>query len=186
MLCDVRIRTLEDVTEEQAKSLDENLKGFDWRKELFPVALRVQKGVYYSGFNFAYDMIPEVRNFDHEFFELSDPNHVIDVNENFDDKNYIGSYGVVDSVEQLLKLHDFENDPRNLVISLTEIKKSEQPSEGGWRWHKWGQYYGTHKIECEYLYDEKDIEQVYVYHVYIVDEQIKKEESSEHSTSNCS
>lgn len=31
---------------------------------------------------------------------------------------------------------------------------------------KWGEYIGKHNPQCEYLYDEVGIEQVYCYHVY--------------------
>ena len=77
-------------------------------------------------------------------------------------------YGVCDTPEQLLATYDFEADPRNLVISLTQIVRADQSERGGWRWHKWGQYIGDHTPRHEYLYYEVDppIDSVYCFHVY--------------------
>lgn len=71
--------------------------------------------------------------------------------------------GVADSVEQIKRHHNIVNDSREFIILVTPIRRDEQPEQGGWRWHKWGAYIGTHKPRCEYLYDEQGIEQVFVY-----------------------
>jgi len=83
-------------------------------------------------------------------------------------ENGIYEYGVCDNIEQLLeKCPNLEKDPnRQFVIIICEIVASEQSEEGGWRWSKWGDYIGDHKITAEYLYDEKEISSVYVYHIY--------------------
>lgn len=78
--------------------------------------------------------------------------------------NIVDTVGVVDDLENLLSLYDFNSDPRNLAIILTPIYKKDQPKIGGWRWHKWGTYYGKQKPKHEYLYNE-DIELVYVYRI---------------------
>ena len=80
----------------------------------------------------------------------------------------IDEYGVCDSIEQLLeKCPILENDPdRQFIISITEIVAADQPEEGGWRWSKWGEYIGDHKITAEYIHDEIEISEVYVYHIY--------------------
>ena len=76
-------------------------------------------------------------------------------------------YGVCDNVDQLLKhFPELEASDRMFVVTLTEVRKDEQPNRGGWRWHKWGPYIGSHTPAHEYLYDEKDIEAVFVYHIY--------------------
>lgn len=78
-----------------------------------------------------------------------------------------GSYGVCDSVEQLLAAYpELEAPGREFVVVLTAIHKSEQSSDGGWRWHKWGPYIGTQNPQHEYIYDEPNIDVVYVYHIY--------------------
>jgi hypothetical protein len=46
------------------------------------------------------------------------------------------------------------------------VIKANQSHEGGWRWHKWGEYIGKYEPQYEYLYDEPEIEKVYVYHIY--------------------
>lgn len=84
-----------------------------------------------------------------------------------DDEEYRGPYGVCDSAAQLLeKYPELEAPGRSFVVTLKEVKKSEQSSDGGWRWHKWGEYIGTQGPTREYLYDEPLIESVFVYHIY--------------------
>jgi hypothetical protein len=84
--------------------------------------------------------------------------------------NYLGPYGVVDSIDQLLEISKvmIEDQNRNFIFTAFEIRKEDQPESGGWRWHKWGAYYGHHDSQCEYLYDDADIESVYCYHIYEV------------------
>lgn len=83
------------------------------------------------------------------------------------DRSYdsLGSYGVVDHPNQIHRYYDLHHDPRNLCVSFTPIYKKDQPSWGGWRWHKWGPYLGTKKPKCEYLYDEKNIDRVFVFSI---------------------
>lgn len=79
----------------------------------------------------------------------------------------IGPYGVCDTVEQVLeKCPELEASNRKFVITVTPIIKSKQPPEGGWRWHKWGEYIGTQDPQCEYIYDEPHIERVLCFHIY--------------------
>lgn len=77
-------------------------------------------------------------------------------------------YGVCDNVDQILeRCPEIAANNRQYIITLTPIVRANQPAEGGWRWHKWGEYIGTHLPLHEYLYDEKNIDQVLVYHVYL-------------------
>jgi hypothetical protein len=79
----------------------------------------------------------------------------------------VGPYGVCDSLEQLkAKCPELSDPSRRFVVTLTEVRKDEQPNDGGWRWHKWGEYIGDHKIEHEYLADEEGIERVFCFHIY--------------------
>lgn len=81
------------------------------------------------------------------------------------------NYGVVDSVEQFAERFgaQLDNDERDFIVTFTPMVKADQPSQGGWRWHKWGTYYGTKEPCHEYLYDEgPEIEQVFCFHVYEV------------------
>jgi len=76
-------------------------------------------------------------------------------------------YGVCDSYEDILtQCPEIDNPRRKFIICLTLVKKADEPSQGGWRWHKWGPYIGKHEITREYLADEPLVEQVYCYHVY--------------------
>lgn len=85
------------------------------------------------------------------------------------DGEYLGSYGVCDTVDQVKeKYAKWLNDPElKFCVSFTKVIKSEQPPSDGWRWCKWGEYIGTKESKCEYIYDEEDdIQEVYCYHIY--------------------
>ena len=76
-------------------------------------------------------------------------------------------YGVCDHYTQILEqFPQLLTSPRRFVVSVTPLEKSQQSPRGGWRWHKWGPYIGTQTPTTEYLYDEPEIEKVYVFHVY--------------------
>lgn len=82
------------------------------------------------------------------------------------------SYGVSDSLEQVVERYPcLESDPRRLVVIGSEIRRADQPADGGWRWHKWGPYIGDREPRYEYLHDEPDIESVWVWHVYEIGEE---------------
>lgn len=100
----------------------------------------------------------------------------------FDDYSYLDleemsisyPYGVCDNYQQVLdrleNINYYLNSDEKFCIILSRIKKSNQPSKGGWRWHKWGEYIGDHKITTEYLYDEPNIDEVYVFNIYRIKE----------------
>lgn len=57
--------------------------------------------------------------------------------------------GVCDSPSQLARDYpDFKGR-----VKFHCIKREDEPASGGWRWHKWGNYYGKHDINVEYLYE---------------------------------
>lgn len=90
----------------------------------------------------------------------------------------INPYGVCDSPEQFLS--DFGQEiaesPNYYIVAFTQLLKSEQPPQGGWRWHKWGPYVGHQSPQAEYLYDEPKIDEVYVYNIYqITDSPVEEE-----------
>jgi len=77
------------------------------------------------------------------------------------------NYGVCDNIDQILnKYPELQNSDRKFIVSLVSMLKSEQSKSGGWRWHKWGEYIGEQNPTHEYLYDEPEIEEVFVYHIY--------------------
>lgn len=81
-------------------------------------------------------------------------------------------YGVCDNYQQILerdnRVKNLIKLPEEFIIVLCEIKKEDQPEDGGWRWCKWGEYIGNFEPTEEYLYDEEEISSVYVYNVYRV------------------
>lgn len=84
--------------------------------------------------------------------------------------HWLSEYGVCDNWEQITaRWPHLVADPEAYFISMVEIRREHQSPDGGWRWHKWGEYIGTQKPEHEYLYDEKHIDVVYTYHIYRLD-----------------
>ena len=84
-------------------------------------------------------------------------------------KFHLNSYGVCDSPEQLYPYIKFlDTLDKKYAVFFTEMNKEDQSEEGGWRWSKWGEYIGNQKSSAEYLYDEPDIDLVFVYHIYRV------------------
>lgn len=84
------------------------------------------------------------------------------------DKTFlIKSYGVADSVQQIKQTYKFlDKSDRQFVCFITPIYREHQSDSGGFRFHKFGPYIGRHNITCEYLYDQTDIDVVYVYHFH--------------------
>ena len=77
------------------------------------------------------------------------------------------AYGVCDNYQQILdQCPEIVTGERRFVITLAEMRKDGQPDQGGWRWHKWGPYIGTHEPQCEYLHDEPVVENVFCFHIY--------------------
>lgn len=84
-------------------------------------------------------------------------------------ENTIECYGIADNIEQVKeRFKDQIHSDSPVVISVAEISKDNQPAEGGWRWHKWGEYIGTQNPQYEYIYDEPEIDSVYVFHIHAV------------------
>lgn len=85
----------------------------------------------------------------------------------FDESDPIPAYGVADSVEQFLEKFKtiIEASDYGYAVGFTEVNRSEQSREGGWRWHKWGEYIGKREPQCEYLHDEPDIESIVTFSV---------------------
>jgi hypothetical protein len=81
--------------------------------------------------------------------------------------NSFSSYGVCDSIKQLIEKMPpvIKKSKRKFVIGVAYISRVNQSSPGGWRWHKWGPYIGTKKPRHEYLYDDKHIKGVWLYHI---------------------
>lgn len=79
----------------------------------------------------------------------------------------VDPYGVCDSVEQLIAAcPELEAPGREFVVTVTPVRKADEPAEGGWRWCKWGEYIGTQNPQCEYIHDEPNIEEVLCFHIY--------------------
>lgn len=137
---------------------------------------QIEPGIYQTGLNFEY----EISN--HTEVEAYGSYHQLDKQgipiESYDFNSIregISPYGVADNVAQIKEYaKDILASDNPVVISVTEMKKTQQPEEDGWRWEKWGQYIGTQNPQCDYLHDEPNIDSVYVFHVYAVRPKMEK------------
>jgi hypothetical protein len=88
--------------------------------------------------------------------------------EPYPDLGEFGPYGVCDSPDQFMRKAGaiLTVPDRVFVVSFVHLRKADESPGGGWRWHKWGEYIGEQDPQCEYLYDEPVIEEVWTYHVY--------------------
>jgi len=83
------------------------------------------------------------------------------------DGEYFGLFGVCDTPDQVFeRCPMIKGSETNYCVSFTKVSRGDQPLDGGWRWHKWGDYIGTKEVTTEYLHDEQEIEEIYCYQVY--------------------
>ncbi len=79
---------------------------------------------------------------------------------------FLNNFGVCDDENQVIDLYNLKESEGKFTVVLTPIRKKAQSERDGWRWHKWGEYIGTQTPTTEYLFDEEDIDMIYVYQVY--------------------
>ena len=73
-------------------------------------------------------------------------------------------------------IEEFKDQPLEFVILMTPIVNHHDPKNwGGWRWHKWGEYIGQFKPQCEYLDHEDGIDFVFVWNLVPVLKTEKKD-----------
>lgn len=90
--------------------------------------------------------------------------------ENLSDTGFFSEYGVCDTIQQVLdQCPKLQDSKREFIVMFTPVLKANQSDWGGWRWHKWGPYIGTKEPQCEYLYDEPEIDGIFCYHIYETD-----------------
>lgn len=82
-----------------------------------------------------------------------------------DKNNDIDKYFDGEDLVEFMQAMEKENRNYGFVLLLTPIVNEHTDSAGTWRWHKWGQYIGHHKIEHEYLNDEEGVDFVFVWHL---------------------
>jgi hypothetical protein len=84
-------------------------------------------------------------------------------------EKYEGLYGVADDVNNILEAREkFIKSPEKYILLYSYLTRKSQPKEGGWRWHKWGEYIGKQNPKHEYLYDDKHIHAVLLFHFYYI------------------
>lgn len=85
------------------------------------------------------------------------------------DDTEFNSFGVCDSIENLLSVYPFlKENNENYIVTLSLISKKFE-SEPNFRWHKAGTYIGNQNPRYEYFYNENDeIQEVYTFKIYRV------------------
>jgi hypothetical protein len=177
MLVDINFK--QEMIDECDKRLKEICKPEDYDnlliKEVNDFCNRLKKGIYETGLNFHMDIDLFSTDKIKEKFNSFLCIRYIDGKVDWDylkecEKKGIetkSNYGICDNYQQVIDFYPELNDKnRKFVISLCKISKKNQPKNGGWRWHKWGDYIGIQNPQCEYIYYEPKIEEVYVYHIF--------------------
>lgn len=143
--------------------------------------------------------IPQSRT-TYPYIAVSDLNykHILDASKSFPYKSYQSkyqstpiiedalswTYGVADNLDQIheyitktvksiQKDYNSPSDEVFILVTVTPIFKNDQPSTHGWRWHKWGEYIGIREPKCEYLYDEPEIDTVFVFGIKVFEKNNK-------------
>lgn len=84
------------------------------------------------------------------------------------------NFGVCDNASQAvdylksLELENIIDKNSKYVITLTPLFRTKQ-SPFGWRWKKWGKYIGVQNRKHEYLYDDKDIDLIFLFRIHIME-----------------
>lgn len=71
-------------------------------------------------------------------------------------------YGISDNASQILENLKVTDDH---IVLMTPIFSDKDEPCSGWRWKKWGKYYGIQNRCCEYLNDEPEVEMIYVFSI---------------------
>lgn len=134
---------------------------------------RLASGVYRAGFDFNFRHDLDACGYTVNYFPFSDLwKEVFAAGPDSDREaarqaalDAPADYGVCDHWEQIIeRWPQIVSSPRRFVIGLTEVRREDE-SEGGWRWHKWGEYIGTFEHQREYLYDEVGIDSVWTFEI---------------------
>lgn len=76
-------------------------------------------------------------------------------------------WGTCDNIEQILKKYpELKDKKRKFFIIYHKVFREHQSPTGGFRYEKNGKYIGAKNPTHEYLYDDKHIDFVLLYHIY--------------------
>lgn len=98
--------------------------------------------------------------------DYNDHHYIDSITDHTIKDKYNWNFGVCDNATQII---DNFTLSENAIVLMCPVFKADQSEMGGWRWKKWGKYYGIHQRKHEYLYDEEDIEMIYCFHIYEID-----------------
>lgn len=145
-----------------------------FRSGELPLPTRLGVGMYFNLYEPAIEhLVENAHPFDPMHFEGTTEERIRNAQRHYEE-DLPEDYGVCDSPEQVIRTWpQIATDERPFIILFNRVDRADQPAEGGWRWHKWGRYIGTHEPKHEYLYDEDDIDYVLLFSVL----QLKSEEA---------
>lgn len=92
-----------------------------------------------------------------------------------DNETDIDKYFDGEDLVQFMDAMEEQNSDYGFVLLLTPIVNEHNGEWGGWRWCRYGEYIGHHKIKHEYLNDEEGIDFVFTWELIPVvkDEKVK-------------
>lgn len=154
----------DDFHMEEIKSINDVFKPYselevpkEWKS--IPDEISDMRGIYIAGLNSHYD-IERLTDYREAKMDFNSP-------------LCWNSYGVCDNASQVINRYNefvkeglIDEQNEKYVVLLTPICKCHQEKDGGWRWHKWGEYIGVQNPKHEYLYDEEDIDYIFVFQFY--------------------
>lgn len=121
------------------------------------------KGVYYTDMGLAYTL---GRWYGYEVMRTSHGELDQLVNEGYTGKGKLRASGLADNEDQVLaRFKHLENHKGKFVIEMHPVLRKNEPELHGFRFHKWGEYIGDFDINREYLYDQKDMDVIYVFSI---------------------
>lgn len=118
------------------------------------------KGVYYTEMGLAYTLGSW---FGYEVQRLS-PNQLRELV--MLDGDYVEVSGLADNEDQVVeKFKHLADREEKFVIEMHPVYRKDEPDTHGFRFHKWGSYIGDREITMEYLYDQTDMDVIYVFQI---------------------
>lgn len=164
-----------------SQQIDRIIRGLGVTDDIGEYDTRLAQGVYRTGHNFGNSL----RDFnllvtESPFHDYSDPDNPWRKEMTDENREQIQAeirawldrpedFGVCDSWQQVLeRWPEIETCDKNLIITVTELRREDQSPKGGWRWHKWGEYIGEQGPLHEYLYDDTHIDVVYTFSLFEV------------------
>lgn len=89
------------------------------------------------------------------------------LNKNNFNSSFRENFGVADNIEQVLEHYpELLESKDSFIVIFSDVYRKDQPKSYGFRYEKFGEYIGTQDIQHEFIYDDKHIDKVIIYHIF--------------------